>query len=106
MVCATGLTENDCVMSGAAANSTPPLVPPAWAAAIVQVPGRSRLTNPPLVTVQTLGVDDVNVTGNVDDAVAVSAKSATLYILSAIVAKVIVCFFLTTNVRVTSGAAA
>lgn len=48
-----------------------PLVPPACAATIVQVPGVTKWTRPTLLTVQMLGVVDVYVTANVDEAVAV-----------------------------------
>ena len=105
MVCGTALELNDCVTVGAAAKSVPPLKPPACVAEMVHVPGAMRLTDTPL-TVQTLGVDEVKVTGNVEDALTVRLKSATLYRRSAGAANVIVCFFLTTNVRVTLGAAA
>jgi hypothetical protein len=57
--CATGLTVNDRDTGGAAAYDLPPAVPPACAAVMVHVPGMSMSTNPPLVTVQMVGVVDV-----------------------------------------------
>jgi hypothetical protein len=45
---------------------------PACSAFTVHVPGARSVTSDPS-TVHALGVDDVNVTGNPDDAVAISA---------------------------------
>lgn len=82
----------------------PPLVPPACVAVSVHVPGPTRVTVVPL-TVHTLGVLDVYVTGKPDDAVAATAKLVVATGRGAIAGNVTVCVLLMLIVLVTLVAA-
>ena len=83
----------------------PPLSPPVWVAVILQVPPATRWTLP-LTIVQTAGVVDWYVTGNVEEDVAPGSKSASVLDFSLIGAKVMLCLALTVNELMTSVAAA
>ena len=94
--------EKDCVTVGAALNSKLP----ACAAAIVQVPTVTGVTNVP-DTVQIDGVVDVNATGNPELADALNVTDPLPSTLSGMAPKVIVCRPTTTvNVCVNCGAGA
>ena len=80
-VCGAAVASNDLVTE-VELYGTPPTVPAAAVAVIVQRPTSSKLTVPLGVTEQIAGVDVVYVTANPVLVVAAKLKSATLYALS------------------------